>query len=88
MYNSHSQKDFFLELIYEDRLVYLNEIPKGEAVESKDLDWLSKKNQHLLDWKSRFKEAKDALPFVDANLEMTEWELEVLQNWPAVERDA
>jgi len=44
--------------------------------------FLNKKLKHLTKWVSRFKEAKDVLPEVQKNLDMTNWEKEALTNLP------
>lgn len=44
--------------------------------------FLKKKQKHLTEWVSRFKKAKDILPEVQKNLDMTNWGIEALTNLP------
>lgn len=53
-------------------------------MKSEELNWLNKKKRHLEDWKANFRGAKDALPFVEANLVNTDWAIEALQNRPTM----
>jgi len=53
-------------------------------MKSKELNWLNEKKDYLEDWKIQLKGAKDALPFVEANLDYTDWEIEALRNQPTM----
>lgn len=43
---------------------------------------LEAKRDHLKDWLERHRKAQDAVPFVQMNLDITEWEIQALSNRP------
>lgn len=51
-------------------------------MKSEELKKLEAKRDHLREWVSRHKNAHDVLPYVQNNLELTEWEIQALTNPP------
>lgn len=49
---------------------------------SEEIKKLEAKRAYLKEWLDRYKNAHDAVPFVQTNLELTEWEFEALSNMP------
>ena len=55
-----------------------------EVTDSEELNLLYEKRKYLTQLKTNLKSAKDALPFIDENQEITDLEIETLQNAPAI----
>lgn len=53
-------------------------------MEPKELENLRKKEQHLNEWLRRYRKAKNVVPEVQENLDMTRWEIDALENRPSV----
>ena len=49
---------------------------------SEEIKKLEAKRAYLKEWLDRYKNAHDAVPFVQTDLELTEWEFEALSNMP------
>jgi len=53
-------------------------------MEPEELKNLHQKEQHYREWLRRFSKAKDIVPYVQKDLEITCWEIEALENRPTV----
>ncbi len=53
-------------------------------MESEETKWLNKRRHYLTAWQADFKNAKDALPFVESDLVNTDWAIEALRSQPTV----
>jgi hypothetical protein len=53
-------------------------------MESKELNNLHKKEEHLSEWLRRYGKAKEVVPEVQKNFDMTHWEIDALENRPPV----
>ncbi len=51
-------------------------------MDSQEFDYLNGKKDYLNKWLSRFQDAKDIVPEVQKNLEITNWGLETIRNRP------
>ena len=49
---------------------------------SDEVNQLRKVKEYLAEWLRRFRKSQDLLPFVQSNLEITEWELDALEEEP------
>jgi len=53
-------------------------------MESDELNSLRKKEEHLSEWLRRYGKARDVVPHVQKNLDITRWEIGALENRPTV----
>lgn len=51
-------------------------------MKTRNLEALKRKKEYILKWLDRFKKAKGLLPILNKSLDLTSWEIEVLENKP------